>query len=83
MHFVLSFQLQGLQCVAKEGQAYWALIKLATPMKLMVVIQICESLCAYWHSCYLDYVNTACRYDWHCRCKNIKLSTAWRTSQKA
>lgn len=45
MNFVLSFQSQGLQCVAKEGQAYWELMKLGTPMKLIAVI-----LCAHWHS---------------------------------
>lgn len=79
MHFVLSFQLQRLQCVANVGQVYWALSKLTTAMKLMVVIQILENLRAYWHYCYLDYVNTACGHDWHCWCKNLKLSTTWIT----
>lgn len=45
---------------------------ISCPMELMVVIQMFESLCAYWHSCNLDYVNIPCGYDSHCKCKKYK-----------
>lgn len=53
--------------MAKERQAYWAYIKLGTPVKLIAVI-----LCAPWHSC-ADLVNTARGYDWNHRCENTEL----------